>query len=197
MSIELLHYTNLKDYFSVPDNLNLARNTRAKLFIQRAPNINFFCSSFTIPDMALQFVEIGTSGIKTINEPGEQFMISPLSFNLLIDENFESYLEIVRWFQYSVRNGSVPETYSNALAIIYSSEMTPIISIRFYDMYPTTIGEMTFNNAEDDVISLPVSMAFLDLEIEKIGTGERLFQDFPEEGFESGSVWSKPQVLGT
>ena len=146
MAIDLLQYTNLKSYFDIPDNINLTRNTRAKIFIQRCPNTNFFCSSFTLPDMSLQSVEIGTSSIKTTNEPGEQFMISPLSFNLLIDENFESYLELIRWFQYTVRNGDIPESYSNALAIIYNSELIPIVSVRLFNLFPISIGQLDFNN---------------------------------------------------
>lgn len=193
MALDLLQYSNLKDYFALPENINLTRNTRAKIFIQRCPNTNFFCSSFSIPDMSLQQVEIGTSSIKTINEPGEQFMISPFSFNLLIDEDFEAYLELVRWFQYTVRNGEVPESYSNALAIIYNSELVPIISIRFFNLYPITIGQLDFNVAEDEQMMIPIQMMFLDLEIEKVGTGERLFQDLGEREFiQKGTSWNRP-----
>lgn len=193
MALDLLQYSNLKDYFALPENINLTRNTRAKLFIQRCPNTNFFCSSFTIPDMSIQPVEIGTSSIKTINEPGEQFMISPFTFNLLIDEDFESYLELVRWFQYTVRNGEVPESYSNALAIIYNSELVPIISVRFFNLYPITIGQLDFNVAEDEQMMIPIQMMFLDIEIEKVGTGERLFQDLGEREFiQKGTSWNRP-----
>lgn len=190
MAIELLHYTTFSDYFALPDNLNLTKNTRAKLFIQRCPNTNFFCSNFAIPDMSIQPVEIATSSIKTINEPGEQFMISPLTFSLLLDEDFEAYLELVRWFQYTVRNGSVPESYSNALAVLYNSEQRPLLSIKFYSLYPITIGELAFNTSEDDIIQIPITMSFIDLEIEKISTGERLFQDFSDNDFiQVGSSW--------
>lgn len=190
MAIELLHYTTFSNYFALPDNLNLSKNTRAKLFIQRCHNTNFFCSNFVIPDMSLQPVEIGTSSIKTINEPGEQFMISPLTFNLLLDEDFEAYLELVRWFQYTVRNGSVPESYSNALAVLYNSELRPLLSVKFFHLYPMTIGELNFNTSEDEIIQVPITMAFVDLEIEKIQTGERLFQDFSDNEFiQVGSSW--------
>jgi hypothetical protein len=193
MALDLLQYSNLKDYFALPENINLTRNTRAKIFIQRCPNTNFFCSSFSIPDMSIQPVEIGTSSIKTINEPGEQFMISPFSFNLLIDEDFEAYLELVRWFQYTVRNGEVPESYSNALAIIYNSELIPIISIRFFNLYPITIGQLDFNVSEDEQMMIPIQMMFLDIEIEKVGTGERLFQDLGEREFiQKGTSWNRP-----
>ncbi len=193
MALDLLQYSNLKDYFALPENINLTRNTRAKIFIQRCPNTNFFCSSFAIPDMSIQPVEIGTSSIKTINEPGEQFMISPFSFNLLIDEEFEAYLALVRWFQYTVRNGEVPESYSNALAIIYNSELVPIISIRFFNLYPITIGQLDFNVSEDEQMMIPIQMMFLDLEIEKVGTGERLFQDLGEREFiQKGTSWNRP-----
>ena len=195
MALDLLTYSNLKDYFIIPDNLNLTRNTRAKLFIQRCPNTNFFCNSFTMPDMAIQPVEIGTSSIKTIVEPGEQFTISPFSFNLIIDENFESYLEIVRWFQYTVRNGSVPESYSNVLVIIFDSELTPIISIRIFYAFPSSIGELVFNDSENEIMTLPITLGFTDLEIEKIGTGERLFQDFSDEKMDMrGESWSRPTI---
>jgi len=181
MAIDLLQYTNLKSYFDIPDNINLTRNTRAKIFIQRCPNTNFFCSSFTLPDMSLQSVEIGTSSIKTTNEPGEQFMISPLSFNLLIDENFESYLELIRWFQYTVRNGDIPESYSNALAIIYNSELIPIVSVRLFNLFPISIGQLDFNNADEEQMNIPIQLMLLDIEIEKVGSGERLFQDMPDD----------------
>lgn len=190
MAIDLLSYTQLEDYFKIPDNLNLARTTRAKIFFQRCPNTNFFCSKFEIPDMSLAAVEIPTSSIKTLNEPGEQFTISPLTFSLLLDEDFESYLELVRWFQYVVRNGTVPESFSNALVCLYSSELSPLLSIKFWNCYPITIDRLEFNTAENNPIELEISMAFIDLEIEKISTGERLFQDFSDEDLiPTGPIW--------
>lgn len=179
MAIDLLTYTNLDDYFLIPDNKNLTRKTRAKIFFQRCPNTNFFCSSFTIPDMTIQPVEIGTSSIKSINEVGDHFNISPMNFELLIDEDFEAYLELMRWFQYSVRNGSVNESYSNAMVVIYNSELKPIISIQFFYTYIISLGSIEFNTSEDEVAPLPVSMNFLDMEIEKISSRELLFKDIP------------------
>lgn len=194
MAIDLLHYTNLEDYFKIPDNINLAKNTRAKLFIQRCPNTNFFCNSFTIPDMALQPIEIATSSFKTINEPDSQYTISSLNFQLLIDEDFSAYMELVRWFRFAVTNGEVPDSYSNAIAIIFNSEQRPIISIKFYNMFPISIGEMTFNTSEDEPMSLQVMMNFLDIEIELIKTGERLFGDIDDSFFSrnSGQSFSRP-----
>lgn len=193
MAIDLLNYTNLEDYFMIPDNINLAKNTRAKLFIQRAPNTNFFCNSFTIPDMALQPIEIATSSFKTINEPDSQFTISSLNIQLLVDEDFENYLECVRWLRFAVTNGECPEIYSNAIAVIFNSEQRPIISIKFYNMFPISIGEMTFNTSEDDILPLQVMFSFLDLEITKIKTGEDLFRDLNDSFFNSkGGSFNRP-----
>lgn len=193
MAIDLLQYTNLEDYFKIPDNINLAKNTRAKLFIQRAPNTNFFCNSFTIPDMALQPIEIATSSFKTINEPGEQFTISSLNIQLLVDEDFENYLELVRWFRFAVTNGEVSESYSNAIAVIFNSEQRPVISIKFYNMFPISIGEMSFNTSEDEPLSLQIMFNFLDIEIEKIKTGEELFRDLNDSFFNNrGGSFSRP-----
>ena len=191
MAVDLLSYTQLQDYFTVPDNLNLARTTRAKIFFQRCPNVNFFCSKFEIPEMTIQAVEIPTSSIKTLNEPGEQFTIAPFTFTLLLDEDFEAYLELVRWFQYVVRNGVVPESFSNALVCLYSSEMKPLLSIKFWTCYPINVDRLEFNTSENNIIELEITMAFIDLEVEKISTGERLFQDFSDEDLvPTGEAWS-------
>ena len=193
MAIDLLQYTNLQDYFKIPDNLNLAKNTRAKLFIQRCPNTNFFCSSFTIPDMSIQPVEISNSSYKVLNEPGEQFLISALNFNLLLDESMESYVELLRWFRYVVTNGDVRESYSNAIAVIFNSEQKPVLRIKFYNLFPMTIGELAFNTSEDEIINLPIVMSFLDIEIEVVKSGERLFQDFDESFFmQKGQSFNHP-----
>lgn len=191
MAIDLLSYTQLQDYFKIPDNLNLARSTRAKIFLQRCPNTNFFCSRFEIPEMTIQSVEIPTSSIKTLNEPGEQFTIAPVTFTLLLDEEYESYLELVRWFQFVVRNGVVPESFSNALVCLYSSEMKPLLSIKFWNCYPINVDRLEFNSSENNPMELEITMAFIDLEIEKIETGERLFQDFSDDDLApTGESWS-------
>lgn len=191
MAIELLNYTQLENYFTIPDNLNLARSTRAKIFFQRCPNTNFFCSKFTIPEMTIASVEIPTSAVKNLNEPGDHFTIEPLTFSLLLDESYESYLEMVRWFQYVVRNGVVPESFSNAMVCLYSSELSPILSIKFWNCYPTQVSPLEFNTSENDPIELEISMAFIDLEVEKVSTGERLFQDFMDSDLiQAGRSWS-------
>ena len=191
MAIDLLSYTQLEDYFKIPDNLNLARSTRAKIFFQRCPNTNFFCSKFSIPDMSLSPVEIPTSSIKTLNEPGEQFNVSSLNFTLVLDEEYESYLELVRWFQYVVRNGVVPESFGNAMVCLYSSEQQPILSIKFWNCYPITIDSLNFETSDNNLLEVNISMMFLDLEIEKISTGERLFQDFDDNDLlPTGKSWA-------
>lgn len=172
-----LNYSDLKGYFDIPENKNLARNTRAKLFIQRCPQTNFYCSSFIIPEFSINTVEVPTSSYSVLLEPGEQYNLNPLTITLTIDENFENWLEMLRWFNYVVKNGNVPEAFSNALAIIYNSELVPIISINLFSIFPTTIGQLEFNVSESDMFSINVSFSFIDFEIEKIVTGETIFNE--------------------
>jgi hypothetical protein len=174
-----LDFSQLKEHFAIPDNKNLARNTRAKLFIQRCPNTNFFCSSFAIPEISIHSVTINTpaNAYNSLTEPGEQYSLQPLDLTLIVDENYENYLELIRWLNYIVKNGTVEESYSNALAIIYNSELYPILSINFFSMFILSIGRLDFNVSESDIITLPVTIDFVDFEIEKISTNEKMFQE--------------------
>ncbi len=185
-----LNFDDMKDYFSIPENRNLTRNTRAKLFIQRCPNSNFFCSSFTLPQLSIQTVDISTSSYSIIHEPGEQYTLEPLTITLLVDENFENWLELLRWMHYIVKNGAVPASYSNALAIIYDSELNAILSIRMFNLFPTNLGPLEFNVAESQPLQMTISFSLVDFEVENILDREIIFGGADPETL-SKTSWSR------
>lgn len=179
----------MKEHFELPSNKNLAASVRAKLFVQRCPNINFFCTSFTIPEFSIQSVEIGTNSYLPLQEPGEQYVQQPFNISLLVDEDFENWLELMRWFNYIIKNGSVPDSYSNAVAIILNSEMNPVISIHLFDIFPLTIGQLEFNTSESELMTLPVSFSCLEMDIEHIPEREWIFSS---ENDTSDTTFAKP-----
>lgn len=190
-SLTHLDFVDLKEHFSIPENRNLARNTRAKLFIQRCPHLNFFCSGFVLPELSIQTVDISTSSYTILQEPGEQYTLQPLTITLLVDETFENWLELLRWLHFIVKNGSVPESYSHALAVIYDSELNPILSIRLFNIFPTNLGSLDFNVSESELLQMNISFSVVDFEVENIVQREIMFDQSDPVSLKI-TPWSKP-----
>ena len=151
----------MADYTSVqgPDlfdrqvkNRNFLSPAGFKFTLTKAPKVDFFSKSVSIPNLTLG-AAIQTNYLRDIPVPGDKLVYGDLDIDFFIDENLENYLEIERW----MRSLGYPESLEEAVdlnpenttllgaarsdgsILVYNSSFNAIARITFKDMFPTCL----------------------------------------------------------
>ena len=94
-------YTSVKgpDLFSRQlNNRNFLSPAGFKFTLTKAPKVDFFSKSVSIPNLTLG-AAIQTNYLRDIPVPGDKLQYGDLDIDFFIDENLENYLEIERWMR--------------------------------------------------------------------------------------------------
>ena len=159
-----------------PDNLNPLSPNGFQLIIDRLPGVSFFTQDAPIPSIVLP-ESIQNTQFSDISVPGDKLNFEPLSITFLVDEKMENWKSIFNWMsglgfpesneQYSdyinsVKTGysELQKFYSEARLIVYGNNLTPIQTLNFEDIYPTSLGQLSFTNVSNDVQYLTASATF-------------------------------------
>jgi len=133
-------------------NESYARNYQ--FHFGRIPNLTFQVVTCPLPTISMGQM-IHPTSLHDIPMPGEKLTFDPCSLEFVVDENFDSYLEIFNWMQDmragSSVNGKTKDMVSDATLDILTNNMTPLISFDFVGMFPTILGELqlTTQNGTD------------------------------------------------
>lgn len=156
-----------------PANINFLSPLGFRFKLNRAPNLNFFVTDVTLPQISLGFVELPTP-FKILEIAGNKLDYGDFQLTFRLDEDFASYFEIYNWLteigfpesfdQYAkLKNappGSKNTLYSDATLTILTSDMVPNIEVKFLDLFPTTISDINFTATETDVNYITVTVTF-------------------------------------
>ena len=153
-----------------PQNRNFLSPTGFKFSLKRAPKVSFFCNSANIPDLNLG-IAIQPSYLKDIDTPGDKIVFGDFSLRFLVDEDLENYMEIQNW----IRGLGYPEEvqefrdlnksgiskgnytkdrqniYSDGTLQVLTSASVPNFQIIFKDLFPYSLGTLSFDATSTDV----------------------------------------------
>jgi len=154
-------------------NRNFLSPAGFKFSLAKAPKVDFFSQSVSIPNIDLG-VAVQTSYLRDIPVPGDKLSYGDLSVDFFIDENLENYLQIERW----MRSLGFPETISEAVSLdpqkdslldgarsdgtllIYNSSFNPIASILFKDAFPVSLTPVPFTADVTDINYIMATATF-------------------------------------
>ena len=115
----------------------------------RIPNVTYEVTSCPLPTITMG-VTIQPTPYHDIKIPGDKAEFDPITLEFIVDEEFNSYLEILNWIQEMRtigRNpgGSLSTITSDAHLDILTNNLTPLRSFRFEGVFPTMLGEIQFS----------------------------------------------------
>jgi len=151
-------------------NVNFLSPIEFQFIIERLPNVKFFVQGANVPGISSGFSERPTP-FKTLYEPGEKLTYDDLTLTIICDEDLVTYREISKGLvaltspesfdQYKtlstrVPGGGVPTDTKNTKTsdgslIILNSNKNANVSIKFKDLFPTTVSAMQLNTTGTDV----------------------------------------------
>ena len=161
------------------ENRNFLSPTGFKFTLKRSPKVAFFCNEANIPDLNLG-IAVQTSYLKDIDLPGDKIVFGDLNLRFLVDENLENYMEIQNW----IRGLGYPENlqqfadlqnqglirgnytqdrqniYSDGTLQVLTSSSIPNFQVVFKDLFPYSLGTLTFDATQTDVQYFTADVGF-------------------------------------
>jgi len=170
-----------------PTNPNFLHPNKFILEFSRAPNIQYFCQSVSVPGISMSEVPQNTPFVD-VYVPGEKAIYDLLNVTFVIDEEMKSWIEIHDW----IRAMTFPENfeeyqkldrlsriagvnnpkpqYSEASVTILSSSNTPYYRFKYHAVFPTTLSTMILNASDgpDSVVTADATFRYSYFDIEKL-----------------------------
>lgn len=163
-------------------NINLFQPTGFKVVIDRQnfSNLTFFVQSINHPGAANPATETPAPRIQSVPMPGNQMQFGELTMDILLDEDFNSYIEMYNWMLRLVNlkqvqkrddfagDTSTQPTYSDITVTALTSSNLKNKTIRYIDCIPVAIGDIRFEaqNQGVEYITFPASFRFSYFDIE-------------------------------
>ena len=164
-----------------PSVLDYASPIQFRFKCSKLPTVEFFCQTANIPGIGLGEAEVDTP-LKTMPFPGDKVTYQDLSISFLVDENLENYKELHDWIiglgapqkhsQFSDFralstdrfSGSKPlpegGMYADATLTVLNSKNIAVTEIRFQNIFPTSLGSLSYDVQASDVDYLSTSVDF-------------------------------------
>ncbi len=154
-------------------NRNFLSPAGFKFSLQKAPKVDFFSKSVSLPNITLG-AAIQSTYLRDIPVPGDKLQYGDLDVEFFIDENLENYLQIEQW----MRALGFPESLSEAISLdpqetnllqaarsdgtilIYNSNFLPIAKVDFKDMFPTSLTPVQFTADATDINYIVATATF-------------------------------------
>ena len=161
---------------NTPTNRNFLSPLNFRLVLQKAPLLNFFLQSASIPGLTFAGNISMPTPLLDIPIPGERLVYSPLTVSFMVDEDMTNYLEIYNWMvslaakdlqpsaRYQAQTSIDPDVNardrSDIKLMILTSSKNPNIEVNFLDAFPSQLGELNFNTTAAGVNYLESSVTF-------------------------------------
>ena len=135
------------------------------------PKVSFFCQSATVPGISLSVANQATR-YNYVPHPGDEISFEDLNVQFIVDENMSNYITVHNWIRklghpYSSQDiQELPgedledKTYSDGVLFVLDSNFRKKFKIVFNDLFPTSIGALTFQSTATDVQYFTVDVSF-------------------------------------
>lgn len=177
-------------YTRNPANPNFLHPNKFQLNFSRAPNLQYFCQSVSVPGISMSEVPQNTPFVD-LYKPGEKAIYDLLNVTFIVDEELKSWLEIHDWIramtfptdfkeyqnlgllnkQTNVRAqmGLQPQ-YSDATITILSSANNPTHTFTFFEVFPTTLSTFVMSSSDtpDSIITADATFRYSYYNVDKV-----------------------------
>ena len=139
--------------------------------------LNVFSS--IIPGISISEMSQDWQGMKTTFATSE-LQFDPWSIDFVVDKKFRNWRMIFNWLMFIHNNSDKPMEISklykiDASLIILSAWREPIINIKFYDIYPLSLGQVSLSMRDaQQLLECNASFAFQRFNIESYSSNVRL-----------------------
>ena len=130
-----------------------------KIDAKNFANTEYFCSQVTMPGISLAEVNVPYKGVN-LAMTGDRLNFEDLAIRFNITENMENYIEIFNWMHNIIQAENAEGYKFDASLLIMSSHNNLLKTIKFQDVFPTSLTAVEFNSQAADVEYLQADVTF-------------------------------------
>ena len=166
---------------NLSENINLFQPTSFSVVIDRQnyPALRYFVQRVSHPGASNSAAEVPFSRVGGVPMPGNTMVYGSLNMDILLDEDFTSYIEMYEWMlrlvneeqissrdTYSQARGKIP-TFSDIYVNALTNSNNKNIQFKYIDCVPVNIGDVTMEatNSGVDFITFNAEFRFSYFEI--------------------------------
>lgn len=139
---------------------NLTGNRELTLRVQKVP-----ATPITLPGTNM-FPHMGKADF---NIPSNKFTYDPLVIDFIVSEDYHEYFQVLDWMKSCLSDDEFRNNEERGELELLDSQYQPVGRITYKDIWPTEIGEMTYETDEDAVyLKCTVTCFFTDIDWERI-----------------------------
>ena len=131
---------------------NLAQKTNWTAGTDRFPLVPFYLTNISIPGMNFSVPETGSRYGARINLASDTITYNSLSFDFLIDEDFEIYKTFYDYIYQSINpeKGTFADTSFDLWVELNNSKSNKIMKFEFYNCRIESIGDIELDTTSDE-----------------------------------------------
>ena len=152
-----------------PNNLDLQAPNTFQLVFAKLPEIIYRVQRVDMPGVSLGTVPVYT-GPNTQHDftvPGEKLTYDPINMGILLDEDFDSYIEVLNWMRECTTSkgvgratGEPLKAMSDATLIMQTNKFNPNKRLVLYDIFPIQLGAISLDYTIDPSSPLVYDVTF-------------------------------------
>lgn len=171
-----------------PSNPNMLQPNKFTLNLSRAPNLQYFCQTVTLPGISTSEIPVQNPFVE-LYAPGEKAIYDTLNITFLVDAEMTAWLEIHDWLRaltfptdyeeyrnlgqlnkFTTASNSKSPQYTDGAVTILSAANKPYFKINFIDMFPISLGGfmMSATDTPETVITSDATFRFTYFNVEKL-----------------------------
>jgi hypothetical protein len=129
------------------------------MVFSRAPNVQYFLQSFSVPAVTVNETVI-PRGKQNVYAPGDTIVYEPLTITMMVSEDMDNFKEIYDWLHRNINSNAMQDKYDDLTINILSSKNNPNKELIFRNVFPTSIGNISFTVQDADVVYASVDVTF-------------------------------------
>ena len=138
-------------------NINFLQSTQFKVIIDRKKfgNLEFFAQAFQHPGVTVTSAPMAYKRIATVGLPGDTLTLDELGFEIIVDENMNSYTEMYNWAKSQTEDRSnlsglqfedATATHAADISVLLLSNSNKAVrTIKYIDCVPTSLSGLNFS----------------------------------------------------
>jgi hypothetical protein len=171
-----------------PSNPNMLQPNKFTLNLSRAPNLQYFCQTVTLPGISTSEIPVNNPFVE-LYAPGEKAIYDTLNVTFMVDAEMTAWLEIHDWLraltfptdyeeyrnlgklnQFTTAANSKTPQYTDGSVTILSSANKPYFKIKFFNMFPISLGGfmMSATDTPETIITSDATFRFTYFDVEKL-----------------------------
>jgi hypothetical protein len=171
-----------------PSNPNMLQGNKFTLNFSRAPNLQYFCQTVTLPGLSTSEIPINNPFVE-LYAPGEKAIYDTLNVTFMVDQEMTGWLEIHDWLRaltfptafeeytrlgqlnkfISAADSKTPQ-YADGSITILSAANKPYFRFNFLNLFPIAIGGFMLSSTDtpETIITSDATFRFTYYNVEKL-----------------------------